>query len=124
MTNRLKLISDPLDMFVPLDRVYDTPDDVEDLVNELEESTLLKKYGRCKKFSNIINNTDQEITSWKFNEWDYYSKKETRKLPCNARGLFTVGNEIVVRGYDKFFNVDEVPETKFDFLKNNTTGPV
>lgn len=110
-------------MFVPLDRVYDTPDDVEDLVNELEESTLLKKYGRCKKFSNIINNTDQEITSWKFNEWDYYSKKETRKLPCNARGLFTVGNEIVVRGYDKFFNVDEVPETKFDFLKNKTTGP-
>lgn len=109
-------------MFVPLDPAHDTTDDVKDLINELEESTLLKKYGRCKKFTNIINNTDSEITSWKFNEWDYYSKND-KKLPCNARGLFTVNNEIVVRGYDKFFNVNEVPETKFDFLKNNTTGP-
>lgn len=110
-------------MFVPLDPAHDTTDDVKDLIDKLEESTLLKKYGRCKKFTNIINNTDREITSWKFNEWDYYSKTDTKKLPCNARGLFTVNNEIVVRGYDKFFNVNEVPETKFDFLKNNTTGP-
>ncbi|CUM57285.1 unnamed protein product [Debaryomyces tyrocola] len=110
-------------MFVPLDPAHDTTDDVEDLIDQLEESTLLKKYGRCKKFTNIINNTDREITSWKFNEWDYYSKNDTKRLPCNARGLFTVNNEIVVRGYDKFFNVNEVPETKLDFLKNNTTGP-
>lgn len=110
-------------MFVPLDPAHDTSDNVEDLIDQLEESTLLKKYGRCKKFTNIINQTDREITSWKFNEWDYYSKTDTKKLPCNARGLFTVNNEIVVRGYDKFFNVNEVPETKFDFLKNNTTGP-
>lgn len=110
-------------MFVPLDPAHDTTDDVKDLIDKLEESTLLKKYGRCKKFTNTINNTDREITSWKFNEWDYYSKTDTKKLPCNARGLFTVNNEIVVRGYDKFFNVNEVPETKFDFLKNNTTGP-
>lgn len=101
-------------MFVPLDPAHDTTDDVKDLINELEESTLLKKYGRCKKFTNIINNTDSEITSWKFNEWDYYSKND-KKLPCNARGLFTVNNEIVVRGYDKFFNVNEV-------LKPNSTS--
>lgn len=110
-------------MFLPLDPVYDTESDARKLLEELELSTLLKKQGKCKKFTNKINNTDKEITSWKFNEWDYYTKESIVKLPCNARGLFTVDDKIIVRGYDKFFNVNEVAQTKFDFLKKNTTGP-
>jgi tRNA ligase len=46
------------------------------------------------------------------NEWDY----KKHRTPTQARGLFTREtndrNEIVVRGYNKFFNVDEVPETQ------------
>ncbi|CAG8771647.1 14236_t:CDS:2, partial [Acaulospora morrowiae] len=57
------------------------------------------------------------------NEWDY--KKSN--LPTQARGLFTrvvEGRyEIVIRGYDKFFNIGEVSETKWEHICNNTKGP-
>lgn len=43
-----------------------------------------------------------------------------------ARGLFinTKTNEIVLRSYDKFFRVDEMPETKLNILKNTLNFPV
>ena len=41
-----------------------------------------------------------------------------------ARGLFTDSNgKIVIRGYDKFFNIGEVPNTEWDYLEKNTDGP-
>ena len=56
-----------------------------------------------------------QLRSWKMNEFKYYDIPSP--FPTLARGLFTqevkVGNEvkyrIVVRGYDKFFNIGEVP---------------
>ncbi|KAI0126207.1 RNA ligase-domain-containing protein [Xylariales sp. AK1849] len=64
------------------------------------------------------------VDSWKFQDWDY--KKPN--LPTYARGLFTTKNrrnehEIAVRGYDKFFNVDEVNETKWPSIRAKTQGP-
>ncbi|KAI0380567.1 tRNA ligase [Hypomontagnella monticulosa] len=64
------------------------------------------------------------VDSWRLHDWDY--KKPN--LPTYARGLFTTKNsrgdhEIVVRGYDKFFNVNEVSETKWDRIIKNTKGP-
>lgn len=64
------------------------------------------------------------VDSWRLHDWDY--KKPN--LPTYARGLFTTKNsrgnhEIVIRGYDKFFNVDEVSETKWDRIIKNTKGP-
>ena len=66
-----------------------------------------------------------QVRSWKMNEFKYYD------VPCPfptlARGLFTreipadpQGNtpktyEIVARGYDKFFNIGEVPWTTVGF---------
>ncbi|MCV5117156.1 T4 RnlA family RNA ligase, partial [Escherichia coli] len=49
-------------------------------------------------------------------------------LPTYARGLFTTRHkdgtpEITTRGYDKFFNVDEVTETKWENIRNRTRGP-
>jgi tRNA ligase len=88
-----------------------------------------------------------ELTSWKFAEWAY--KWDPCPFPCLARGLFTekvikVGEDtdseeklasvkldddederwegdwrIVIRGYDKFFNVGEVAWTKAR-LKNRS----
>lgn len=57
-------------------------------------------------------------------DWDY--KKEN--LPTYARGLFTHHNtrgqpEIVVSGYDKFFNHGEVRKTEWANVKKNTRGP-
>lgn len=55
-----------------------------------------------------------EVESWKFNEFAYGSSKP---FPCRARGLFLSGNAIVTRGYDKFFNVNEVPATRLENLQ-------
>ncbi|KIW95210.1 uncharacterized protein Z519_03794 [Cladophialophora bantiana CBS 173.52] len=84
-----------------------------------------KKGFSCKKATFQVEGT-QGITvdSWRFNDWDY--KRDD--LPTYARGLFTTRRsdgtpEIAVRGYDKFFNVDEVPETKWVNIENDTTGP-
>lgn len=60
---------------------------------------------------------DVKITSWKMNEFKYYDIPSP--FPTLARGLFTRkfkedGREtykIVARGYDKFFNIGEVPWT-------------
>lgn len=64
------------------------------------------------------------VDSWRFQDWDY--KKPN--LPTYARGLFTTKNrrneyEIAVRGYDKFFNVGETPDTRWENIKRNTRGP-
>ncbi|KAJ9057937.1 tRNA ligase [Entomophthora muscae] len=40
-----------------------------------------------------------------------------------ARGFFTCGTRVAIRGYDKFFNVGELACTQWDNLKAETTGP-
>ncbi|KAF9113084.1 hypothetical protein BGX27_002240 [Mortierella sp. AM989] len=86
------------------------------------------------------------VTSWKMNEFEYV--KGT--LPTLARGLFTYQDptqkqrvtshrkysqevstnnddngihRILIRGYDKFFNVGEVSKTKPEFIAEQTKGP-
>ncbi|KAI5970751.1 trl1 [Candida margitis] len=99
----------------------DSKGDVEQLCLKLQESTKLKRNGKCIKFTNNAHNTTIAIDSWKFLDFDY--GKEKVQLPIQARGLFTTNNEsIVVRGYDKFFNVGEKSFTKEDELKK-TSGP-
>jgi tRNA ligase len=49
---------------------------------------------------------------------------KTGNLPVMARGLFTdPDGKIIIRGYDKFFNINEVPKTEWDYLEKNTEGP-
>ncbi|KAJ6259088.1 tRNA ligase [Drechslerella dactyloides] len=78
----------------------------------------------CRKSDYKVDNSNLVVTSWKFQDWDYKQKQ----LPTNARGLFTYrhsnGNhEIVIRGYDKFFNTGEVPRTRWEWIKAHTQGP-
>lgn len=75
-----------------------------------------------KRIENTVYGTDVKLYSWRFNEWDYYSKKV--KLPSNARGLFTdINGDIVCRGYDKFFNINELQSVKEETLRSDTVGP-
>ncbi|KAK2737178.1 hypothetical protein FQN57_000435 [Myotisia sp. PD_48] len=79
----------------------------------------------CKKTTFPVAGSDNiSVDSWRFQDWDY--KRDD--LPTYARGLFTTvdkagKHEIAVRGYDKFFNVDEVNSTKWRNIENNTRGP-
>lgn len=50
------------------------------------------------------------VRSWKMNEFKYYDIPSP--FPTYARGLFSVDDRIVARGYDKFFNIGEVPWTE------------
>ena len=94
-----------------------------ELVSELAELAATKnKKQRC------VNSTIYEVPleeneeknvvkvrSWKMREHDYY--KPDPPFPTRARGIFTVDEEsngrhrVVARGYDKFYNIGEVPWT-------------
>ncbi|OCF45932.1 hypothetical protein I317_00019 [Kwoniella heveanensis CBS 569] len=88
---------------------------------------------------------DRKITSWKMTEHMYFNAQNP--FPTLARGLFTeeveegdplpgevLGLEpeengkrpkdrIVARGYDKFFNIDEVAWTEWSAMKMHTEPP-
>lgn len=92
-----------------------------------EDSQLVKELlalsGKSSKRALVKSSTydapaDPEIKvrSWKMDEYKYYDVPSP--FPSLVRGLFTVdlpGHEqqyrIVARGYDKFFNIGEVPWT-------------
>jgi tRNA ligase len=96
---------------------------VTDLLAKLQiSSESSTKRGRARKnVYPVWDNPSAKVTNWKFNEWDYGSSK--CKLPIEARGLFTHNGEIVIRGYNKFFNIDEVPQTKWQWIEERTSGP-
>ncbi|KAJ9626598.1 tRNA ligase [Taxawa tesnikishii (nom. ined.)] len=83
------------------------------------EAHQKKKGGKggfsCKKATFSIAGTDTTVDSWRMQDWDY--KKPN--LPTYARG----NPEIVVRGYDKFFNHGEVRKTEWRNVEQNTRGP-
>ena len=79
-----------------------------------------------KKNPKLVRSSDYEapadpnihVRSWKMNEFKYYDVPSP--FPTLARGLFSqevkdkngkVEHRIVARGYDKFFNIGEVPWT-------------
>ncbi|CAG9977727.1 unnamed protein product [Clonostachys byssicola] len=104
------------------------PEEVKDMIFALEQACDRKKKGgfSCKKTSFHVKDspTGLKVDSWKMHDWDY----KRRDLPTYARGLFTSrlrnGNkEISVRGYDKFFNTDEVEETKWPKILTRTKAP-
>ncbi|KAK5164828.1 tRNA ligase [Saxophila tyrrhenica] len=77
-----------------------------------------------KKNTFDVAGTNIKVDSWRMQDWDY--KKPN--LPTYARGLFTTKDssgrpEIVVRGYDKFFNHGEVKDTEWRNVEANTRGP-
>lgn len=95
------------------------------LVSDLEAASQLHQRGKAYKRTYNIFDSEQKVNSWKFNEWDY--GKNNIKLPTNARGLFILDDpndpRIVARGYDKFFNIDEVQSTRWQWIEEFTTGP-
>lgn len=105
------------------------PQEVAALCRQLESHNGKKKGGfSCKKtvFSVDGSQDGLQVESWRFQEWDY----KRGDLPTYARGLFTTrstrrggAKEIAVRGYDKFFNVNEVSETSWDHIRTRTQGP-
>jgi tRNA ligase len=104
---------------------------VADLCKSLESAKGSKNRGgkgkgfSCKKTTyTVAGSKGITVDSWRFQDWDY--KRDD--LPTYARGLFTTklsngDAEIASRGYDKFFNIEEVPSTHWEHITSNTQGP-
>lgn len=80
-------------------------------------SLRANRYIQEKRFGNI--------SSFNFTEKAFYDKvwdEQTTK----SRGLYldTLKGKVVARAYDKFFNINERPETKFDMLQYKLQFPV
>ena len=86
---------------------------VSDIITMLRENSYVQE----KRFGNI--------SSFNFTKTAFYDKiwdEQTMK----ARGLYinTQTQKIVARAYNKFFNINERPETKFDMLQYKLKFPV
>ena len=103
--------------------VYKTPEMqeaqgvVESSIADIIISLRGNKYIQEKKFGNIssFNYTDKAFYD---RVWDAQTTK--------ARGLYldTAKGKVTARAYDKFFNVNERPETKFEMLQHKLKFPV
>ena len=68
---------------------------------------------------------DENISSFNFSKEAFYNKI-WNNMTTKTRGLFidTKNYVIVARSYNKFFNLDERRETKYDYLKDNFIYPI
>ncbi|KAH8116068.1 RNA ligase-domain-containing protein [Phellopilus nigrolimitatus] len=106
------------------------------LISKLFE--LSKEKGRLVRTSTYKVDPDVTVRSWKMDEYKYF--KVPSLLPTLARGLFSARvsedpqseaddedapgkHKIVTRGYDKFFNIGEVPWTTWAALEKHTSAP-
>lgn len=86
---------------------------VADVILQLRSNSLVTE----KKFDNI--------SSFNFTR-DAFEKKQWNDQTVTARGLYidTEKAKVVARGYPKFFNVNERPETKLEMLQYKLQFPV
>ncbi|MDF2880098.1 MAG: Calcineurin-like phosphoesterase [Clostridiaceae bacterium] len=73
----------------------------------------------------ILEKKYENISSFNFKKSVFHNGTWTLKN-IKARGLFinTKTKNIVARGYEKFFNIGEMPETQFESLEENLEFPV
>ena len=87
--------------------------DIDCLMQNMKQS----KYIKQRQFGNI--------SSFNFTR-DAFYRGEWNEETLRARGLFinTETKEIVARSYDKFFNVNEMHNTKIDIIKRKFAYPI
>jgi len=85
--------------------------------SEVVQSMRDSKFVNEKKFGNI--------SSFNFTRDAFYDKQWDNQT-TKARGLYidTTENKVVARAYEKFFNINERPETKFDNLQHIIKFPL
>ncbi|KAG1834983.1 RNA ligase-domain-containing protein [Suillus subalutaceus] len=102
------------------------------LINDLHQlSKKSPKLVRSTVYS-VPSDPSISVRSWKMNEFKYYDIPSpfptlarglfSRELPCGDDSKGEQKYQIVARGYDKFFNIGEVPWTDWSTLSLHT-GP-
>ena len=108
------------DMNAPNENEYVMVEDINKVdmsVYEMVESMRKSKYIYEKQFG--------RISSFNFTK-QAFEKEVWDEITNKARGLYidNVDYRIVARSYDKFFNINERPETKFNNLRYKLQFPV
>lgn len=118
------LIKKEKDMFIKRDF-----DKVGDFISEKADYSISVKELVDKMRNNelIREKIYGDISSFNFTREAFLTKSFDSEYVSTARGLFinTDSNEIVARGYDKFFNINErgAPVASMDNIKEHYTGP-
>jgi len=80
---------------------------------------------QLNRSKNIVKKEFGDITSYNFSRNVFYNRT-WNKINTKARGLFInkKTNKVVARSYNKFFNINEVEETKVENLVSKLKYPV
>lgn len=127
--------SDGIHVFETENTVYKLPvpeeqtvgnSSVADTITALRASKYIKetpvRYPAAPKGASVPGSN---ISSFNFTDKAFFDRVWNTQT-IRARGLYidTVKGNVVARGYEKFFNVNERPETKFDELQRGLCFPV
>lgn len=89
------------------------------------EQNVMEVVDKMRKNRYIMEKRFGNISSFNFTR-DAFYEKQWNAQTIKARGLFinTAEGKVVCRSYEKFFKVNERPETKFPMLQHKLTFPV
>lgn len=104
--------------------VFKEPKEVVNTTGDLSEKSVADVIIALRNNRYIMEKKFGNISSFNFTKSAFYDKiwdEQTTK----ARGLYIniPLQKIVARAYDKFFNINERPETKFDMLQHKMSFP-
>lgn len=89
------------------------------------EQNVMEVVDKMRQSKHIYEKKYGDISSFNFTRNAFYGKKWNEQT-TKARGLFinTVNGTVVARSYPKFFNVNEMEDTKFSMLQHKLKFPV
>lgn len=104
--------------------VFRLPEEVEK-VNEVIHSSVADTVIDLRKNRYIIEKKFGNISAFNFSSKAFYDAIWNNQTIV-ARGLYinTKDMKVVARGFNKFFNINERPETRFEMLKHTLQFPV
>lgn len=105
-------------------KVFKTPD-VVGVEKKISESSVSDTVLALRANEYVTEKSFGNISSFNFTKDAFYDKIWSEQT-IKARGLYIDTNKmkIAARAYEKFFNINERPETKFDMLKYTLHFPV
>lgn len=105
--------------------VFKAPEEMISNRKDHKHKTIADVVLEMRMNKNISEKQYGNISSFNFTKSAFYEKAWDSQT-ITARGLFinVPKQKIVARSYDKFFNINERPETKIDALQNSLSFPV
>lgn len=104
--------------------VFKEPEEVAQTTTDISDKSVGDVIIALRNNRYIMEKKYGNISSFNFTKTAFYDKIWDEQT-TRARGLYIniPKQKVVARAYDKFFNINERPETKFDMLQHKLTFP-